>query len=112
MISALRELGFDAVFDTNFAADLTIMEEGSELLERLKNALWMAQASMPMFSELLAWLGPFTEYYFPNSFRICPLANRRNRCLALAKTYYAQKIGVKPEDMVVVIRDAMYHEEV
>ena len=104
MISALRELGFDAVFDTNFAADLTIMEEGSELLERLKSALVDgAQASMPMFSSCSPGWVLFTEYYFPELLpNLSTCKSPQQMFGALAKTYYAQKIGVKPEDMVVV----------
>ncbi len=104
MTSALRELGFDAVFDTNFAADLTIMEEGSELLQRLKQTLVAGKpAKLPMFSSCSPGWVNFAEYYFPEFLpHLSTCKSPQQMFGAVAKTYYAQKIGVKAEDMVVV----------
>jgi iron-only hydrogenase group A len=104
MISALRELGFDSVFDTNFAADLTIMEEGSELLKRLKQTLVDGKpAALPMFSSCSPGWVNFAEYYFPEFLpNLSTCKSPQQMFGAVAKTYYANKIGVRPEDMVVV----------
>lgn len=104
MVTALKILGFDKVFDTNFAADLTIMEEGSELLERLKNhLLYKKDAVFPQFTSCSPGWIKFIEYYYPE------LRDNLSTCKspqqmfgAIAKTYYAQKIGKKPEDIIVV----------
>ncbi len=104
MITALRELGFNAVFDTNFAADLTIMEEGTELLTRLKKALVDGEAvPLPMFTSCSpGWIN-FAEYYFPDFLpNLSTCKSPQQMFGAVAKTYYAQKIGVKPEDLTVV----------
>lgn len=104
MISALRELGFNAVFDTNFAADLTIMEEGTELLTRLKKALVDGEpAPLPMFTSCSpGWIN-FAEYYFPDFLpNLSTCKSPQQMFGAIAKTYYAQKIGVKAEDLIVV----------
>ena len=104
MTAALRELGFDGVFDTNFTADLTIMEEGTELLTRLKTALVdQKEVALPMFTSCSpAWIN-FAEYYYPKFLpNLSSCKSPQQMFGAVAKTYYAQKIGVKPEDMVVV----------
>jgi len=104
MVTALRVLGFDAVFDTNFSADLTIMEEGTELLTRLKQALVDGDdVPLPMFSSCSpGWIN-FAEYYYPEFLpNLSTCKSPQQMFGAVAKTYYAQKIGVKPEDMVVV----------
>ncbi len=104
MITALRELGFDGVFDTNFTADLTIMEEGTELLTRLKKALVDGEnVPLPMFTSCSpGWIN-FAEYYYPEFLpNISTCKSPQQMFGAVAKTYYAQKIGVKAEDMVVV----------
>lgn len=104
MTSALRELGFNGVFDTNFAADLTIMEEGTELLTRLKKALVDGeQVPLPMFTSCSpGWIN-FAEYYYPEFLpNLSTCKSPQQMFGAVAKTYYAQKIGVKPEDMTVV----------
>ncbi len=104
MVAALRRLGFDAVFDTNFAADLTILEEGSELLARLKAALAEGKpAALPMFTSCSpGWIN-FVELFHPE------LAPNLSTCKspqqmfgAIAKTYYAEKLGKRPEEIVVV----------
>ena len=105
MTTALRQMGFDAVFDTNFAADLTIMEEGTELLTRLKRALVDKDktAALPMFTSCSPGWIQFAEFYYPNFLdHLSTCKSPQQMFGAVAKTYYAQKIGVKPEDMVVV----------
>jgi NADP-reducing hydrogenase subunit HndD len=104
MISALRKLGFKAVFDTNFAADLTIMEEGHELLTRLKNALVdKKDVALPMFTSCSPGWIKFTEYFYPEMLpNLSTCKSPQQMFGAVAKTYYAQKVGVAPEDMFVV----------
>ncbi|MFP4418852.1 MAG: NADH-dependent [FeFe] hydrogenase, group A6 [Chitinispirillaceae bacterium] len=104
MVSALRQLGFDGVFDTNFTADLTIMEEGTELLTRLKKALVNKQdVALPMFTSCSPGWIKFAEYYYPDYLpNLSTCKSPQQMFGAVAKTYYAQKIGKKPEDIVVV----------
>jgi iron-only hydrogenase group A len=104
MVSALRQMGFDAVFDTNFTADLTIIEEGTELLTRLKGALVDKKAvPLPMFTSCSPGWVKFAEYYFPQFLpNISTCKSPQQMFGALAKTYYASKIGKKASDIVVV----------
>jgi iron-only hydrogenase group A len=104
MVSALRQMGFKAVFDTNFAADLTIMEEGTELLMRLKKALADKEpVALPMFTSCSPGWIKFAEYYFPEFLpNLSTCKSPQQMFGAVAKTYYASKIGRKPEEMVVV----------
>jgi iron-only hydrogenase group A len=105
MVSALRHLGFDGVFDTNFAADLTIMEEGTELLTRLKRALVDKDptAALPMFTSCSPGWIKFAEYYYPEFLpNLSTCKSPQQMFGAVAKTYYAQKIGRDPKDIVVV----------
>jgi len=98
-------MGFNAVFDTNFAADLTIMEEGTELLTRLKRALVDKDktAALPMFTSCSPGWIQYAEYYYPNFLdHLSTCKSPQQMFGAVAKTFYAQKIGVKPEDLVVV----------
>lgn len=104
MVSALRQLGFDAVFDTNFTADLTIMEEGTELLKRLRKTLVdKEQGLLPMFTSCSPGWIKFMEYFhhdlLPN---LSTCKSPQQMFGAVAKTYYAQKLGKKPEQIVVV----------
>ena len=104
MAAALRRLGFDAVFDTNFTADLTIMEEGTELLTRLKRALVDKESvALPMFTSCSpGWIN-FAEFYYPQFLpNLSTCKSPQQMFGAIAKTYYAQKIGKKPSEMVVV----------
>jgi iron-only hydrogenase group A len=104
MVTALRQLGFDKVFDTNFTADLTIIEEGTELLYRLKKALVEKQAvALPQFTSCSpGWIN-FVEFYYPKFLdNISTCKSPQQMFGALAKSYYAQKIGKKPEDVIVV----------
>lgn len=104
MVTALRQLGFDGVFDTNFTADLTIMEEGTELLVRLKKAIVdKEKVALPQFTSCCpAWI-KFTEHYYPALLpNMSSCKSPQQMFGAIAKTYYANKIGRKSEDMVVV----------
>jgi NADP-reducing hydrogenase subunit HndD len=104
MVSALRQLGFKAVFDTNFTADLTIIEEGTELLTRLKTALVdKKDAHLPMFTSCSPGWIKFAEYFYPGILpNISTCKSPQQMMGAVIKTYYAEKIGKKPEDMFVV----------
>jgi NADP-reducing hydrogenase subunit HndD len=104
MVSALRRLGFNAVFDTNFAADLTILEEGTELLSRLRKALVDKQSvALPMFTSCSPGWIKFLEYFHPDMLpNLSSCKSPQQMFGAVAKTYYAQKLGKRPEDIVVV----------
>ncbi len=98
MVSALRRLGFKKVFDTNFAADLTIMEEATELLSRIKNG-----GVLPMITSCSpGWIN-YAEYYYPDQLdHLSTCKSPHEMFGAILKSYYAEKIGVNPEDMFVV----------
>jgi iron-only hydrogenase group A len=104
MVSALRRLGFDAVFDTNFTADLTIMEEGTELLTRLKKALVTKEkVSLPMFTSCSPGWIKFAEHFYPEILdNISTCKSPQQMFGALAKTYYAKKLGKQAKDIFVV----------
>jgi len=104
MVAALRRLGFAGVFDTNFTADLTILEEGTELLMRLKTALVDRQpVALPQFTSCCPGWIKFAEYFHPDLLPNLSTAKSPQQMFgALAKTYYAQKTGRKPGDIVVV----------
>ena len=100
MVTALKAMGFDYVFDTNFSADLTIMEEGSEFLQRFTHR---DQYKWPMFTSCCpGWVrfvkGQFPEYTGNLSSAKSPQAMFG----AVAKSYFAEKIGVDPHDIFVV----------
>lgn len=98
MVSALRMLGFDTVFDTDFAADLTIMEEGHELLERMQHG-----GTMPIITSCSPGWIKFCEHFYPELLPNLSTCKSPHEMLgALAKSYYAEKIGKKPEDIFVV----------
>ncbi len=104
MVSALRRLGFDKVFDTDFAADLTIMEEGTELLGRLNKFLeGDKDVKLPILTSCCpAWVN-FFEMQFPEMIDIPSTARSPQQMFgAIAKTYYADKLKVKRDDLVVV----------
>ncbi|MDA3901545.1 MAG: NADH-dependent [FeFe] hydrogenase, group A6 [Spirochaetes bacterium] len=104
MTAALRRIGFNKVFDTNFSADLTIMEEGSELLQRLRTVLEEGKsAALPQFSSCSpGWIN-FTEHFFPEYIpNLSTCKSPQQMFGALAKTYYAQKSGIDPDKIVVV----------
>ena len=98
MYSALRELGFDMVFDTNFTADLTIIEEGNELIERITKG-----GVLPLITSCSPGWIKYAEHFYPD------LLNHLSTCKspqqmfgALAKTYYAEKAGIDPASIVSV----------
>ena len=98
MVAALRRLGFKKVFDTNFAADLTIMEEGTELLSRLQNG-----GKLPMITSCSPGWVNYAEYNYGDLLdHLSSCKSPHEMFGAILKTYYAEKIGVKPEDMFVV----------
>ena len=111
MVAALRRLGFHAVFDTNFTADLTILEEGTELLMRLKQALVKKGnhdkghhfGPLPMFTSCSPGWIKFMEHFYPDmTDNLSTCKSPQQMFGAVAKTYYAEKIGKKPEDIYVV----------
>ncbi len=103
MASALRALRFDDIFDTNIAADLTIMEEGTELLHRAKAALTEGKAALPMVTSCSPGWVKFVEHEFPDLLGNVSTCKSPHMMLgALAKSYYAQKLGADPGDMFVV----------
>jgi len=98
MLAAARMLGFDRVFDTNFAADLTIMEEGSELLKRVKEG-----GALPLITSCSPGWIKFIEHFYPEMLPHLSTCKSPHQMLgALAKTYFAKKAGVDPKDIVVV----------
>ena len=98
MVAALRRLGFKKVFDTNFAADLTIMEEGTELLNRLQNG-----GVLPMITSCSPGWVNYAEYNFDDLLPHLSTCKSPHQMFgAILKTYYAEKIGVDPKDMFVV----------
>jgi len=104
MVSALKQLGFDYVFDTDFAADLTIMEEGSELLSRLTDFLnGDPNVKLPILTSCCpAWVN-FFEHHFPEMREIPSTARSPQQMFgAIAKSYFAEKMGIDRKDMVVV----------
>ena len=104
MVAALRRIGFDKVFDTDFAADLTIMEEGTELLGRLTKFLnGDKNVKLPLLTSCCPGWVNFFEYQFPEMKDIPSSAKSPQQMFgAIAKTYMAEKLGVKREDLVVV----------
>jgi iron-only hydrogenase group A len=103
MVAALKRLGFDAVFDTNFTADLTIMEEGTELLTRLRRTLVDGQeAALPMFTSCSPGWILFTEYFHPDMLpNLSTCKSPQQMFGAVAKTYYADKMNLSPEQVYV-----------
>jgi NADP-reducing hydrogenase subunit HndD len=104
LVAALRNLGFDYVFDTDFAADLTIMEEGTELLNRLgKHLEGDKDVKLPILTSCCpAWV-KFFEHHFPDMLEIPSTARSPQQMFgAIAKTYFANQLGISREDLVVV----------
>lgn len=100
MVSCLKEMGFNYVFDTNFAADLTIMEEGSEFLERFTHR---DQYRWPMFTSCCPGWMRFVKGQFPAYVKNLSSAKSPQGMFgAVAKSYFAEKIGVDPHDIFVV----------
>lgn len=105
MMTALKRLGFDKVFDTDFAADLTIMEEGFELIKRLTDAVKEGKKdiALPQFTSCCpGWIN-FAETFFPQTLPYLSSCKSPMQMEgAIIKTYYAQKAGIDPKDIVVV----------
>ena len=98
MVSALRRLGFDKVFDTNFSADLTIMEEAHEFIERVQHG-----GVLPMITSCSPGWIKYCEHYFPDmTENLSSCKSPQQMFGAIAKSYYAEKMGLKPEDIVSV----------
>ena len=98
LLPVSRQLGFDAVFDTTFGADLTIMEEGKEIIERIEK-----NENLPILTSCCpGWIN-FLEFHFPE-LKYMPSTSKSPHQMmgTVIKTYYADKIGVKPEDIVVI----------
>ena len=98
MVAALRRLGFDKVFDTDFAADLTIMEEANELIERVQNG-----GTLPMITSCSPGWIKYCEHYYPEQIpHLSSCKSPQQMFGAVMKTYYAEKMGIDPKNMVVV----------
>ncbi len=98
MAAALRRLGFDRVFDTDFSADLTIMEEAHEFLERVKNG-----GVLPMITSCSPGWVKYCEHYFPDmTENLSTCKSPQQMFGAIAKSYYAEKMGIDPKDIVCV----------
>ena len=98
MAAAMRRLGFDKVFDTDFGADLTIMEEGTELLERLQNG-----GALPMITSCSPGWVKYCEHFFPEFLPNLSSCKSPHQMLgAIVKSYYAEKHDIDPKDIFVV----------
>lgn len=98
MVAALRRLGFDKVFDTDFAADLTIMEEATELIDRLQNG-----GVLPLITSCSPGWIKYCEHYYPDLLdHLSSCKSPQQMFGAITKTYYAQKMGLDPEKIVMV----------
>ncbi len=98
MIAAMRRLGFDKVFDTNFSADLTIMEEATEFLSRVQNG-----GTLPLITSCSPGWVRYCENYFPEFIpNLSTCKSPQQMFGAVVKTYYAEKLGKNPEDIVSV----------
>ena len=98
MAAALRRIGFDKVFDTNFSADLTIMEEAHEFLQRVKN-----NGVLPLITSCSPGWVKYCEHYFPDmTENLSSCKSPQQMFGAIAKSYYAEKAGIDPKDIVSV----------
>ena len=98
MVAALRRLGFAKVFDTDFAADLTIVEEANELVERIKNG-----GTLPMITSCSPGWVKFCELYYPDMLaHLSSCKSPQQMAGAVIKTYYAEKMGIDAKDIVCV----------
>jgi NADH-quinone oxidoreductase subunit G/NADP-reducing hydrogenase subunit HndD len=103
LATALHLLGFDDVFDTNFTADLTIMEEGTELLSRISKALTGKDAVLPMITSCSPGWIKYVEHTYPDKLEHLSTCKSPHTMLgALIKSYYAEKIKIDPKDIFVV----------
>lgn len=98
MVAALRRLGFDKVFDTNFGADLTIVEEANEFLGRVQNG-----GVLPMITSCSPGWIKYCEHYYPDMIdHLSTCKSPQQMSGAIIKTWYADKMGIDPKDIVVV----------
>src|SRR5690554_303620 len=98
MVAALKRLGFDRVFDTNFTADLTIMEEGTELINRINEG-----GKLPLFTSCSPGWIKFIEHFYPEFLdNVSSCKSPQQMFGAVAKSYYAEINNISPEDIVVV----------
>ena len=98
LVAALRRLGFDKVFDTDFTADLTIMEEGHELIQRLTTG-----GTLPMITSCSPGWVKYIEHFYPEYLEHLSTCKSPQQMFgAVAKTYYAEKAGIDPKDVYVV----------
>lgn len=98
MVAALRRLGFDKVFDTDFGADLTIVEEANEFLGRVQNG-----GVLPMITSCSPGWIKYCEYYYPDMLdHLSSCKSPQQMSGAVIKTWYAEKMGIDPKDIVVV----------
>jgi len=98
MVAALRRLGFDKVFDTDFSADLTIMEEATELLDRITNG-----GVLPLITSCSPGWIKYCEHYYPDMLdNLSSCKSPQQMFGAITKTYYAQKMGLDPSKIVMV----------
>lgn len=104
MVTALRQLGFNYVFDTDFAADLTIMEEGTEMLDRISRFMnGDKSVRLPIMTSCCSGWVNFFETYYPDMLDVPSTAKSPMQMFgAIAKNYWAEKLGIKREDLVVV----------
>ncbi|MDD6062547.1 MAG: NADH-dependent [FeFe] hydrogenase, group A6 [Oscillospiraceae bacterium] len=98
MVTAIRRLGVDKVFDTNFSADLTIMEEATEFLGR-----YQKKENLPMITSCSPGWIKYAEYYYPEFIpNLSTCKSPQGMFGSAAKTYYAEKMGIDPKDIYVV----------
>ncbi len=98
LVAALRRIGFAKVFDTDWSADLTIMEEGTELLERIKSG-----ENLPLLTSCCPGWVNFLEHQFPDLLHMPSTAKSPQQMFgAIAKSYYAEKTGIDPSNLIVV----------
>lgn len=98
MVTALKMLGFDKVFDTDFGADLTILEEANEFIERVQDG-----GTLPMITSCSPGWVKFCEYYYPELLpNLSSCKSPQQMTGAIIKTYYAEKEGIDPQDIIVV----------
>ena len=104
LAAALRQVGFDYVFDTDFAADLTIMEEGTELLQRIERfTKGDKSVRLPILTSCCPGWVNFFEHNFPDMLDVPSTAKSPQQMFgAIAKSYWAEKMNIKREDLVVV----------
>ena len=104
LAAALRQIGFDYVFDTDFAADLTIMEEGTELLQRIDRfTKGDKSVRLPILTSCCPGWVNFFEHNFPDMLDVPSTAKSPQQMFgAIAKSYWAEKMGIRREDLIVV----------